>query len=51
MCMFLESSKVALSNGYLTLKIWCAFEEHIALQSIGIIFCMRFSLKIGDATV
>ena len=32
-----ESSMVALSDGYLTLKIWLGYEEHIASQSIGVI--------------
>ena len=45
-CIFLESSKVVLSNGYLTLNIWWAFEECIASQAIGVIFARVFRLKL-----
>ena len=45
-CIFLESSKVALSNGYLTLKIQWAFEERITSQAIGVIFAGVLGLKL-----
>ena len=45
-CIFLESSEVALPNGYLTLKIRWAFEERIASQPVGVIFTGVLGLKL-----